>query len=247
VRFSAAGATDRGPRQSNQDTHLIDVELGLFVVADGMGGHNAGEVASRMAADAVADFIRATHNKGGDITWPFPLDLSRSIGVNRMHVALRLANARVHDAGERDVEHAGMGTTIVAVLVEGDRLIIGHVGDSRAYLWRAGALKQMTQDHTWLNAINEGREDIHNHPLRHVLTNGIGMGAELSPTVADEPVLAGDRWLMCTDGVHGYLDKGTLQQLMSGPSVDAIASEVVRRAVSSGTNDNATAVVLNVE
>jgi protein phosphatase len=246
VRLSAGAATDRGPRQSNQDTHLVDLDVGLLVVADGMGGHNAGEVASRMAVDAVADFVRATH-KGAEITWPFPLNPAHSIAVNRIEVALRLANARVHRAGEQDADRAGMGTTIVAALVDADHIVIGHVGDSRAYVLRNGVLQQMTQDHTWLNAISEGREEVHNHPLRHVLTNGIGMGADLSPTIVEQPITAGERWLICTDGVHGYLDKGALQRLMIGASAEAAAKEAVRRALDAGTTDNATAVVLNVD
>jgi protein phosphatase len=248
VGLSAGGATHRGPRPSNQDAHFVDLELGLFVVADGMGGHNAGEVASRMAVDAVVDFIRATH-RGGEITWPFPLNLQRSMSLNRMDAALRIANQRVLDAGERDPEHNGMGTTIVAVLVDSDQVVIGHVGDSRAYVWRDGRLQQMTQDHTWLNAIDDGNghDDVLNHPLRHVLTNGIGMGADLTPSLTEERLQRGERWLICTDGVHGYLDHQSLQTLMMAGPADATAREVVKRALDAGTNDNATAVVLNVD
>jgi protein phosphatase len=225
---------------------FVDLDLGLLVVADGMGGHNAGEVASRMAVDAVVDFIRATQ-KGGEITWPFPLNPAQSMSVNRVEVALRVANQRVHAAGERDPERAGMGTTIVAVLVEDDHIVIGHVGDSRAYVFRRGELRQITEDHTWLNAIGNGHPEVQDHPLRHVLTNGIGMGADLTPSVAEERLSAGERWLMCTDGVHGYLDREALCSVMTLASAEAAASEAVRRAVSAGTTDNATAVVLNVD
>jgi protein phosphatase len=246
VELSAGGATNPGPRASNQDTHLVDLDLGLVIVADGMGGHNAGEVASRMAVDVVADFIRATH-RGGEITWPFPIDPTHSLAVNRIEVALKLANQKVHYAGERDPNRAGMGTTIVVALVEGEHITIGHVGDSRAYVLRDGSLQQLTQDHTWLNAISDGREEMRNHPLRHVLTNGIGMGTDLSPTVMEERLAAGERWLICTDGVHGYVDHDTLQRAVSGASAAGAAQEVVRRALDSGTTDNATAVVLNVD
>jgi protein phosphatase len=246
VQVSAAGATNAGPRPSNQDTHLVDVDLGLFVVADGMGGHNAGEVASRMAVDVVVDFIRSTQ-RGGDITWPFPMNPACSFDANRIDVALKLANHRVHDAGERDPEHAGMGTTIVVALVDGDHITIGHVGDSRAYVLRDGSLRQMTQDHTWLNAISNGREEMRNHPLRHVLTNGIGMGTDLSPTVLEERLAAGERWLICTDGVHGFVDRDALQRVISGSTASGAAEQVVQRALDAGTTDNATAVVLNVD
>ena len=224
----------------------MDLALGLFVVADGMGGHNAGEVASRMAVDAIVDFIRASAD-GSEITWPFPFNPARSVGANRMEVALRIANHRVHEAGERDPDRAGMGTTVVAALVEGDHLVIGHVGDSRAYVLSAATLRQVTQDHTWLNAIDDGHEDVQNHPLRHVVTNGIGMGADLTPAVAELSLAAGERWLLCTDGVHGALDQAALRDVLDVPSAERAATEAVRRALDAGTTDNATAVVLNVD
>ena len=243
--MTAGAATDAGPRPTNQDSHLISLELGLFVVADGMGGHNAGEVASCLAVEAVSDFIRSTE-PGGDITWPFGFDPSQPMSVNRVEVALRIANQRVHEAGERDPARTGMGTTIVAALVEGNRIVIGHVGDSRAYVWRNGLLEQFTRDHTWLNALGDGQDAPHDHPLRHVLTNGIGMGADLSPVVAEAHLAAGDRWLLCTDGIHGALDHAALSALMAVASAEEAAQEAVRRALQAGTTDNATAVVLNV-
>jgi len=244
MRFKAAGATDRGPRAVNQDAHFIDVELGLLVVADGLGGHNAGEVASQMAIDAVVGFVRATHN-GKDITWPFPFDPNRSRGFNRMDAALRLANRAVHDAGGRTPEHAGMGTTIVAVLIEGEALVIGHVGDSRAYVLRNARLQQMTADHTLLNALG-GHADVA-ATMRHVLTSGIGMGTDLVPALAEEAVVSGERWLLCTDGVHGYLDAAGLRAALREASAQDAADQTVRLALGAGTADNATAVVMNVE
>ena len=247
MRLTAAGASNAGPRPVNQDAHFVDLELGLLVVADGMGGHNAGEVASRMAIDAVVDFIRATHD-GRDITWPFPLNPSRSFSVNRVDAALRLANRRVHDAGERDPERAGMGTTIVVILLEEDRVAIGHVGDSRAYVLRGSRLQQLTEDHTWLNALGAaGGTALPNHPMRHVLTSGIGMGTELTPTVSEQRLARGERWLMCTDGVHGYVDDDALCRAMIASTSDRAADAVVRNALKAGTTDNATAVVLNVD
>jgi PPM family protein phosphatase len=245
VTLTAAGATDQGPRPENQDTYRIERDLGLFLVADGMGGHNAGEVASRLAADAVVDFIRAT-DRGGDITWPFPFNPARSLAANRMDVALRIANQRVHDAGERDPNRAGMGTTIVALLIEEGRVVIGHVGDSRAYLWRDGELRQMTEDHTWLNAIEDVDSDLRDHPLRHVLTSGIGMGADLTAAVTEMALAPGDRWLLCSDGVHGQLERTTLHSILAAVTSPSAAKRVVFEALAAGTSDNATAVVLNV-
>jgi PPM family protein phosphatase len=228
----------------NQDAFFIDIDLGLLLVADGMGGHNAGEVASQMALDAVVDFIRATHD-GREITWPFPFDPRRTRQFNRMDAALRLANRAVHDAGERTRAHAGMGTTIVATLVDGANMVLGHVGDSRAYVQRAGRLQQMTADHTLLNALG-GPENL-DHAMRHVLTNGIGMGTDLAPSLVEDTLVAGECWLLCTDGVHGYLDAAGIQAALDAASAQEAAASVVRRALDAGTADNATAVVLRVE
>jgi serine/threonine protein phosphatase PrpC len=244
MRLLAAGATERGPRAVNQDAFFIAADLGLVVVADGMGGHNAGEVASQMAVDAVVEFIRATH-EGREITWPFPFDPHRSRLFNRMDAALRLANRAVHDAGERTRAHAGMGTTIVALLSDGAGLVLGHVGDSRAYVRRAGRLQQMTADHTLMNALG-GAASL-DHAMRHVLTNGIGMGTDLAPSLAEETLVAGECWLLCTDGVHGYLDAAGIHAALGAASADEAAQDVVRRALQAGTADNVTAVVVCVE
>ena len=209
-----------------------------------MGGHNAGEVASQMAVDAVVDFMRATHD-GREITWPFPFNPHRSRAFNRMDAALRLANRAVHDAGERTRAHAGMGTTIVATLIDGSRLILGHVGDSRAYVLRDAKLRQMTADHTLLNALG-GYANL-DHAMRHVLTNGIGMGTDLDPALAEETLVAGERWLLCTDGVHGYLDAAGLRSALHAASAQEAADQTVRSALDAGTSDNATAVVLTVD
>jgi PPM family protein phosphatase len=244
MRLVAAGSTDRGPRAVNQDALFVDVELGLLVVADGMGGHKAGEVASQMAVDAVVEFVKATHG-GREITWPYPFDPRRSRTFNRMDAALRLANRAVHDAGERSRAHAGMGTTIVATLIEGTAMVLAHVGDSRAYVLRGGRLRQMTADHTLLNALG-GSPNL-DHAMRHVLTNGIGMDPDLAPALAEEALVAGERWLLCTDGVHGYLEPADLQAALDATSAQEAADDAVRRALQAGTADNVTAVVLNID
>jgi len=246
MRLTAAAATDAGPRPANQDAHYVDLELGLLIVADGMGGHNAGEVASQMAVDAVVDFIRAT-NGSQQLTWPFAFDPTVSLAANRVTAALRVAYRKVHDAGEREPHWSGMGTTIVAVLVDSGRITIGHVGDSRAYCLRGEELLQITEDHTWLNAmLGVEAAGIADHPMRHVLTSGIGMSLDLSPSVSEQPLAVGEHWLICTDGVHGYVDADVIRRMMHALSADAAASAVVKSALDAGTMDNVTAVVLNV-
>lgn len=248
MQLTAAARSEAGPRATNQDAHFVDLELGLFVVADGMGGHNAGEVASRLAVDAVVGFIRATH-ASQELTWPFPIDPSQSMAANRLGVALRIANRSVHDQGTRVPAQAGMGTTIVAALVDGDRLLVGHVGDSRAYCSRDGRLHQMTEDDTWLNVMLGSGAAAHaaDHPMRHVLTNGIGMHLDVEPSLVEHPLRRGEQWLICTDGVHGCLDPAALQQALAASSAERAANTAVELALSAGTSDNATAVVVYVE
>ena len=244
----AGGCSQIGPRPSNQDSYFVGSDLGLFLVADGMGGHNAGEVASKMAVEAIVGFIRETH-EAGDLTWPFGLDPKRSMLANRMAVALRIANSRVHQAGMRESDCSGMGTTIVAALVEGERIVIAHVGDSRAYRLREGQLLQMTEDDTWLSVLQAAgaTTGATSHPMRHVLTNGIGMRADLTLSLTEEPVVRGDRWLICSDGVHSFLTPRAMSQFVGLPSAEAAANRNVESAIAAGGSDNATAVVVQID
>jgi protein phosphatase len=247
MRLTAAGFSQSGPRASNEDSYLVDLGLGLFVVADGMGGHNAGEVASRLAVESVAEFMRASLD--AKITWPFPFDPARSFGVNRVIAALKVANRQVNHAGGNDPRQAGMGTTLVVLLRDGDRMVVGHAGDSRAYRLRATGLEQMTVDDTWVNAmLGAGASAAADHPMRHVLTSGIGMRPELTPTVTEEPIEPLEHWLITSDGVHGYVPPLTLAQVLSGsPSPDAAARRVVNAALAAPTSDNCTAIVVRVD
>jgi PPM family protein phosphatase len=247
MELTVAARSEAGPRPANQDSHFVDTKLGLFIVADGMGGHKAGEVASRLAVQAVVEFITATHD-GRDHTWPFPFDPSHSVAANRIAVALRIANRRVHEEGSRVAEHAGMGTTIVALLVDGDRIIVGHVGDSRAYCLHAGQLRQMTEDDTWLNLMlgAGAAASASDHPMRHVLTSGIGMRVDVEPSLFEADLHSGQQWLICTDGVHGTLDERAIQRALGASSAEGAANAAVESALAAGTSDNATAVVLCV-
>jgi PPM family protein phosphatase len=213
-----------------------------------MGGHNAGDVASRMAVDAVVDFVRETHDEG-ELTWPFAFDPKRSMLANRLAVALRIANSRVHQAGTKDLDLEGMGTTIVAALVENERIVIAHVGDSRAYRLRDGQLLQMTEDDTWLSVLQRAgaTSGATSHPMRHVLTNGIGMRADLTLSLTEEPLLTGDRWLISSDGVHSFLTGRALAQMVSAQCAATAAQRCVESAIAAGGSDNATAVVVQVD
>ena len=247
--LTVGSRTDVGPRKMNQDHLGSWPELGLFVVADGMGGHNAGEVASHLAVETIRGFI-ADSATSTEITWPFGLEVRNSIDTNRLTTAVRLANRKIYYEGTKSPDLSGMGTTVVAALVAGDRITIVSVGDSRIYRFRNGALEQLTKDDTWLASVlgEKQAEDVDpQHPLRHVLTSVVGTKDDVKPGAREEQLQSGDRFLLCTDGVHGKLDAASLTGLLSSsPSAAEGAATVVNEAITRGTSDNATALVINV-
>ncbi|MGH9348657.1 MAG: PP2C family protein-serine/threonine phosphatase [Vicinamibacterales bacterium] len=247
--LSAYGTTHPGRRASNEDALLVDPALGLFVVADGMGGHRAGEVAARLATDAIREFI-AQGRPARDFTWPYGLDPALSIDGNRLRTAVRLANARVLEASEARTEYTGMGTTVVAALAGSDRLAFVGVGDSRVYLWQRGRLQQLTQDDSWVARVlarEPGMTDLAlaQHPLRHVLTSVIGARPETDPGVEERALEAGDVVLLCSDGLHGAMDLADMAALLgSCVPVAEMTATLVSGALARGASDNVTAVVI---
>lgn len=248
MRLSAHGVSHPGRRASNEDALLVDVSLGLFIVADGMGGHNAGEVAARLAIETIGEFILRTHHT--DPTWPYGFDSELSVEGNRVWSALRLANDQVRQAADSRVDYAGMGTTVVVSLVSGERVVFGGVGDSRVYLWQRGTLQLLTQDDSWV-AMVLAREPgmteaaLAQHPMRHVLTNVVGARADMDPKVAEHPLSSGDALLLCSDGLHGVLTADVIASLLgSNDTAEQIADDLVGSAVAHGAKDNVTAVVV---
>ena len=145
----AHAVSDAGPvRRNNEDSCAVEPDLQVYVVADGMGGHSAGEVASRLAVEALVGFIRRSHDDT-DLSWPYGIDPTLSLHANRLRTAVNLANRRVFRAAESHDDYTGMGTTVVAALIAGSRMMVASVGDSRLYLLADGALSQITQDDTW--------------------------------------------------------------------------------------------------
>jgi serine/threonine protein phosphatase PrpC len=247
--LSVGSRTDTGPRKMNQDFFGTWPDLGLYVVADGMGGHNAGEVASHLAVETIHGFI-AESARTADITWPFGLEVASSIDMNRLTTAVRLANRKIYDEGTRHQELSGMGTTVVAALVTGDRVMLASVGDSRIYRFRNGSLEQLTQDDTWLASVlgAKNAEDADPaHPLRHVLTSVVGTRDDVKPGTREERLLSGDTFVLCTDGVHGRLDNAALTSVLAASSNPVeVATQLVGEALTRGTSDNSTALVITI-
>jgi len=249
MELTVGSRTDVGPRKMNQDHFGWWPDLGLFVVADGMGGHNAGEVASHLAVETIRGFIEESAGSP-DITWPFGLEVKNSIEANRLTTAVRLANRMIYNEGSKSPELNGMGTTVVAALVSGDRINIVSVGDSRIYRFRQGSLVQLTKDDTWLASVlgeKQAEDADPQHPLRHVLTSVVGTKDDVKPGAREERLESGDRFLLCSDGVHGRLDSSALTNLLADArSADDGAAKIVNEAITRGTTDNATALVIDV-
>jgi PPM family protein phosphatase len=246
----AFGITDKGRiRPTNEDSLAIDERLNLFIVADGMGGHNAGEVASRLAVDTVLDHVRRELGGGFVELWPFGFDESLSIEANVLRTAVHRANMHVLESARACSDLAGMGTTLVAALVHHDRVSVVHVGDSRLYVSSATGLRLLTHDDSWMADVlstDPGADPIalQHHPMRHALTNVVGALPRTSVHVTEEYLAGGERLVLTTDGVHGTLDERRIAQLVSeGGHPEAVASDLVSAAMARGSRDNCTALV----
>jgi len=250
LRISADAQSDVGrKRKGNEDALCLNDEQRLYVVADGMGGHAAGEVASRVAVDAIAEFVELT---GGnqEITWPFGLDDTISYEGNRLKTAVRHANTRVIEATRESAEYEGMATTVAAVLVDGDIANLAHVGDSRIYLWNGEAIEQLTRDHSWVNEqIENGAispEQARSHPLRNVVTRALGGRADLVVDIQSRRMAPGDMLLICSDGLTTMVPDDGIARILreSEGDVARATTALVSEANERGGEDNITVVLL---
>jgi len=218
-----------------------------------MGGHNAGEVAARLAVGAVLEYFREatlpSESAGEASGWPFGFDPSLSKAGNLLRTAIQVANIQILEAAVTSEEYSGMGTTIVAALVEGPTLSVAHVGDSRLYLFAGDRLRQLTPDDSWLASVLAqdplvDPEMLQNHPMRNALTNAVGTRAGADVHVVEETLHGGELIAMTTDGVHGSLDDTRIRRLLAeGGDPAAMAANLVRTALARGSRDNCTAIV----
>jgi serine/threonine protein phosphatase PrpC len=244
------GATDVGLRRKlNEDSLFFDDEVGLFVVADGMGGHNAGEIASHLAVDTVADFVQRSRAED-EIIWPYGVDSTLSLNANRLLTSVMLANKRVWKEADNNQDYSGMGTTIVAVLVDDSSLSCVSAGDSRAYRLREGVFEQITVDDSWVQAaVDDGvllAEAAESHPMKNVITKAIGAQENLEVSVEEHEMEDNDLYIMCSDGLHGMIPEKGLTELVltSNSSLDGLVHSLIESANRNGGKDNVTAVAL---
>ncbi|TAL25272.1 MAG: serine/threonine-protein phosphatase [Nitrospirae bacterium] len=248
----ACGKTDIGlKRHRNEDNYAVEPECGLFVVADGMGGHAGGDTASSMAIETVRNFIK-TALSDQEITWPFGMDHSLPREINIISSGMRLANRYIFNASK------GMGTTMVALLVRDNKAYICHAGDSRLYRIRGNSIEQITEDHSLAaEEIRRGtltREQARNYSLKHVITRAIGINADITCDCRVENIMSGDIFLLCSDGLSGMLEDAELLDIIKGSPPPLAKDEgglleegcarLIRRANEKGGHDNITAILV---
>ena len=247
----AAGMTDVGcVRKHNEDSFLADSGLGLFVVADGLGGHAAGEVASQIVVETVARFVGETLEK--DRTWPVEYDPSLSYDGNRLKVALLLSDQAIAEDIRRNPERETMGSTVVACLLHGPKVTLAHVGDSRAYILGPEGIRQVTRDHSWVaeqvaNGILTASE-ARVHPFRNVITQALGNGGDLEVEVQDLELSKSERLLLCSDGLSGMIgDKQIWDIVEQSGDIQLAVESLISTAREHGGEDNITAILVKWE
>jgi protein phosphatase len=253
MKITYQALTDVGrKRKGNEDSLFVNAEQNLFVVADGMGGHAAGEIASRVAVDAINEFVCLTSGDE-EITWPFGLDENMSYDGNRLKTAVRYANRKVLEATKEKSEYEGMATTVCAVLIDGDNANLGHVGDSRVYLVRTGQISQLTSDHSWVNEqIQSGvisSDQARSHPLRNVVTRALGGKPDLQVDMQVHKIQPGDILLMCSDGLTTMMPDEDIAKVVqeSDADVEKAAKALVATANARGGEDNITVLLLRFD
>ena len=207
VRF--AGATDVGrKRDHNEDAFYLPNDTPLGIVADGMGGHASGEVASKIAVTTIVDYFHRTGDQQ-PLTWPYKVDREHRGDTNRMIVSIMLANVEIHERAQRDEECKGMGTTVDAVFFLDDTIIVGHVGDSRVYRLRDGKLHMLTEDHSLINDYIKMKrvtaDEAESWPHKNVIVRALGMKDTVAVDVITETPHVGDCYLLCSDGLSNML------------------------------------------
>jgi serine/threonine protein phosphatase PrpC len=240
MRLEAVACTDVGLRRvANEDSFAIARGVGLCVVADGMGGHRAGRVASQLATDHAVSAIEA-------------LTGSQLCATEKLRHAVADANAGIRSRSQDDPDLSGMGTTFVALLASEQRVALAHVGDSRVYLIRGGQIRPLTEDHSVVGELLRGRkiseDDARAHPHRHVLTRALGAGSAAEPDLAELTPSPGDTFVLCSDGLTTHLRDDEIREIVArGDSLQKRCDRLIAAANRRGGLDNITALLVQVE
>ena len=252
-RIEVAGETNVGrKRNHNEDNFAIMMDFGLFIVADGMGGHASGEVASKMAVDSMQEFFSQTQ-EDPERTWPYKMDRSKGYEENRLITGVKLANLRIYETAQRESKKRGMGTTFVGMFTANDGVYVAHVGDSRAYRFRDGKIEAMTEDHSLLNDYIKMKrltpEEIANFPHKNVIVRALGMKDTVKVDTRFEVPMLNDVYLLCSDGLTNMLTDLAIERVLEDTLARGLAETaqaLVDGANDRGGIDNITVALLRV-
>ncbi|HYA88927.1 MAG TPA: Stp1/IreP family PP2C-type Ser/Thr phosphatase [Nitrospirota bacterium] len=248
MKIISFGGTDPGKKRgNNEDAYLIDDSIGLYAVADGIGGSEGGEVASRIAVDALAGAIPdLLREKGGQ--QPSGVTGKAELENSLLRQAFAIANNDILNTGDQNPRLSGMGTTLATILIRDEVAYIAHVGDSRAYLLRSGEFKQLTPDHSFvaeqLRAGAITAEQARMSPYRHIITRALGGNGEVLPDVSQHRLQKDDRFLLCTDGLTEMVDDEDIGRILAMASPRETVQKLVAVANDRGGVDNITVVVV---
>lgn len=252
MQLKSAGRSDVGrQREHNEDAFSILDDYRLFIVADGMGGHRAGDVASKLATESMVEFFETTRD--GDNTWPFHFDPNLTQEENRLITSVKVANRRIYETSLRNSEVRGMGTTIVSVVFSNRRLYVAHVGDSRCYRIRNDEIELLTRDHSlrndYLLVMPDMTEEQQEELPKNVITRALGMSDNVVVDLRPEIPKQGDIYLLCSDGLSGMVSDDRMLDIVREhrANLSAAVERLIDQANEEGGEDNVTAVLVAVE
>jgi len=252
MKLIAAGQTNVGRKRShNEDNLLLVTAENLFAVADGMGGHASGEVASQLAVETLSDFFKRT-SENDEITWPFREEKGLKYEENRLVTSIKLANLRIFETAHSEPRLKGMGTTIVGALFTNGTAYLGHVGDSRAYRIRDGAIEQLTEDHSLLNdyikANKLSAEEIDAFPHKNVIVRALGMRESVQVDISRLDPQNNDLYVLCSDGLSGMITDPEILNIVDAAAADieGACNALIDAANEQGGVDNITCVVVKI-
>jgi len=251
MRITSCGMTDVGVKRSNnEDNYLINDEMQLFVVCDGMGGHVGGEFASAIAVNTVEEVLASVDVRPADLGLADdddPVELTRE----RLRYAIRLAGRRIFEKATEEPEYKGMGTTCLALLIDGGNAFIAHVGDSRGYVVRDGSIEQVTEDHSLVNEkIKAGLltpEEARNHKLKNIITRSLGYMEDVEVDIQVRAIRRNDRFVLCSDGLSNLVETGEIGEAVLDTGPQESTRRLIELACERGGDDNVTVVVARVD
>lgn len=253
IRLTSCGETNVGRKRThNEDNLLVFPEKRLFIVADGMGGHACGEVASEIVVTTMRDYFgRALGDP--DATWPGREERGRTESENMLNAGIRWCNYSIWEKGHADAQFKNMGTTVVAMHFDDEAITIAHVGDSRCYRFRQGELKQVTEDHSLLNdykrmAVLTPEEEA-NFPHKNIIVRACGLKDNVIVDLQREVPLPGDIYILCSDGLSGEVTDAQIRDIMVQENHDLVAmvARLIQTACDNGGKDNVTCIAARVD